>query len=365
MLKKKLIIGVSANVIHGGATIIFNYLMSNLPDSKVIFNRRIESQLNSSNKNIEYIYFHEIRKNIFYLLNFFIHFPYTILTLKKFTKNATLIIANDFISLIYLSFINLFRKKLIIFYCHTAFRNTRFNKVILSKFVNLFSNIIITPSNYLKSELTEIGIIKSKIILIYNGIPLPPYKIQAKRNSIIQVGIIGVVNYQKGQDIFAESLQNLKKQGYKITGYIVGQPIDRNYCNKIRSNYADLINEKQLIMMDHLSHNDIISLIEKLDIVVCLSRYMETLPTVLLEAMALKKAIIGTKVGGISEIIINHQNGILIEPSNSKELVEALKFIIDNNLSESYGNNGFAIYQNKFNESKYLNSFNEVIESVN
>lgn len=63
--------------------------------------------------------------------------------------------------------------------------------------------------------------------------------------------------------------------------------------------------------------------------VVVLPSYAEALPMCLLEGMAHRKALIGTDVGGIPEIIENLGNGILIEKGNIKELTDALLFYLD------------------------------------
>ncbi len=53
-------------------------------------------------------------------------------------------------------------------------------------------------------------------------------------------------------------------------------------------------------------------------------------PTSMLEAMAVGKPIIATKVGGIPEIIKHKKSGILVEPNNVDELVAAILYMLNN-----------------------------------
>jgi glycosyltransferase involved in cell wall biosynthesis len=56
----------------------------------------------------------------------------------------------------------------------------------------------------------------------------------------------------------------------------------------------------------------------------------EGLPMVILEAMASRKPIIATNVGGIPRVIENGSEGILVNPSNVVELSEAIITLLKN-----------------------------------
>ncbi len=65
--------------------------------------------------------------------------------------------------------------------------------------------------------------------------------------------------------------------------------------------------------------------------VFCLPSLWEGFPIALLEAMAMRKAVIATEVDGSVEIIKNKKNGILIKPQNIEMLADAIKELINNN----------------------------------
>ena len=51
-----------------------------------------------------------------------------------------------------------------------------------------------------------------------------------------------------------------------------------------------------------------------------LPSYNEGLPIAILEAMSYSHPIISTPVGGIPEVVKDHQNGILVEPGNLEQI---------------------------------------------
>jgi glycosyltransferase involved in cell wall biosynthesis len=66
----------------------------------------------------------------------------------------------------------------------------------------------------------------------------------------------------------------------------------------------------------------------------------EGIPMVLLEAMALKKAVVGFAVGGIKEVIKDNVSGILIEPKNIDAFFKTCLKVLDNReLKDNLGNN--------------------------
>ena len=54
-------------------------------------------------------------------------------------------------------------------------------------------------------------------------------------------------------------------------------------------------------------------------------------PIVLVEAQALGKPVISTKVGAIPEIVLNGKTGLLIEPGDEAELANAITTLLSDN----------------------------------
>jgi glycosyltransferase involved in cell wall biosynthesis len=76
----------------------------------------------------------------------------------------------------------------------------------------------------------------------------------------------------------------------------------------------------------------------------------EALPTVLAEAMAAGLPLIGTKVGGVPEMLVDGENGFLIPPSNSLELAKAcIKLLNSTEKIDDFGVAGHELVNNKFN----------------
>lgn len=73
---------------------------------------------------------------------------------------------------------------------------------------------------------------------------------------------------------------------------------------------------------------DVSDLIRAMDVCV-LSTHAEGMPLVLLEAMALRRPVIATRVGGIPELITHEETGLLFEKNDCHELAREISLLLD------------------------------------
>lgn len=358
------IFGICSYSINGGAIAIFYDLLTSLGINKLLIHEELKGSFKNAS-GISFLSFSTISKSPATWFNFLLKYYQTTLTIYKSTREYNMVIANDFVSLIYILPNKLFKKLDVYYFCHGAFRSTWFNRNILSWFINYSTNIVVVSSLYLKRDLIEMGVKSKKIHLIYNGIQEPKIIEQSVddcQSGVIKMCTVGQIQFQKGQDLFIEAIHNLNSKGYKIIGTIIGQIVEGNFYEALKKQ-SSLATEKNIIVFrSEPEHQKVMELMSTQDAIICLSRYRETLPTVLLEAMALKKAIIGTKVGGIPEVIDNSENGYLIDPNNVSQLEEAILKLTDLDCSTRFGEKGYQIFKTKFNRETFLEQHRLLIE---
>lgn len=111
-------------------------------------------------------------------------------------------------------------------------------------------------------------------------------------------------------------------------------------------------------------YKDVFSLINAADILV-LPSSIEPFGLVLLEAMAYKKPVVATRCGGPSEIVIDGQTGLLIEPLNADDLAQAiLRLLNDPKTCKSMGENGFRRFREKYTAQRMAKDTIEVYKQV-
>lgn len=101
------------------------------------------------------------------------------------------------------------------------------------------------------------------------------------------------------------------------------------------------------------------------DLFVLPAEINETFGQVFIEAMSSGIPVIGTKTGGIPEIISDSYNGYLVAPDDSSILAQRIeKLIKDNSTRDSFVKAGLRTVKEKFTTDRQFVEFHEMLKSV-
>lgn len=156
----------------------------------------------------------------------------------------------------------------------------------------------------------------------YNSIDFNQKVPEKKKHKSINFLYAGRLIKQKGVDNILNSFRELEQKYDNIKLYIAGDgPELEKYKNKYK--------EKNIYFLGKLTYEELKKYYAITDIFLYPPLWPEGLPTSILEAGLMKCAVIGTNQGGISEILKNKKNGLLIN-SDYKSLLNAMEFLIKN-----------------------------------
>lgn len=111
-------------------------------------------------------------------------------------------------------------------------------------------------------------------------------------------------------------------------------------------------------------HEDISQIMAALDLVVLASHY-EPFGRVLIEAMAANKPVVGTRVGGISEIIEEGVTGLLVPPKSPDKLAQAIVTILKTpEMASQMGAAGRARAEDCFSSKQYIKKIQKIYEAI-
>lgn len=181
---------------------------------------------------------------------------------------------------------------------------------------------------------------KKELKLIYNGIDALKTEFLAKDEACLEllketskkngkvfqteftVGTIAGFYPTKGLEYLIEAANILKDQNLKF--FIIGEGQEKeNLESKIKKYSLG----KKVVFLGQIPEAH--KYVKAFDIFV-LPSVKEGFPWAILEAMAAKVPVIATSVGAIPEIIENGKNGIIVEPRDSRQLAEAIKYLFEN-----------------------------------
>jgi len=244
-----------------------------------------------------------------------------------------------------------------------------FSKLIKIICKKLASKIIFCSSNIVKKYEP---INKNKYYIIYNGIDCFEidnelkdneikicfnFNLQSLENKFI-IGTVGSLVPYKGHDILIKAINDLRHKIENLICLIVGKEYDKNWKNELENLIKKFnLNDKILFTGAIYPPYEIMKLFN----IFILTSHNEGLPRVLLEAMCLKKPIIASNVGGVSELVINNFNGYLFNDNDWKELSNLIyKLYISKDLLKFLGENGYKYVKEKFSIKSMVEKTQEV-----
>ena len=188
--------------------------------------------------------------------------------------------------------------------------------------IKRFSSVVVL-SNYYNKYLIGLGISKECINLIPIGvnpnlINEVSLQVQVRKRGDIVFGILGRLSEEKQHAIMLNAFSELIKEGLKTHLIIAGEGPERE---KIRSIIVCLGLEPHVTMTGFMERMDFFS---QADVLVVCSK-IENLPRSVMEAMALQKPVIAAAVGGIPDLVISGENGLLYDPADEKGLETAMR----------------------------------------
>ena len=226
---------------------------------------------------------------------------------------------------------------------------------------------IVADASVIKRQLVEQhGVDPAKIEVIGSAVDLEKFKPARDRtkfrreigvaDNIPLIGNVGMIRPDKGQLELVKSALLVLEKRPDARFVIVGQGtgiLKRGINVRNAIDRAGLA--EKIIMAGY--RWDTPDVYAACDVIVIASLRTEASPIVLREAFASGRPVIATKVGDIPEIVRHRENGLLIEPGNTRALASAiLEFISDPELAARCAANGFRYATENFSFDKMMDA---------
>ena len=248
----------------------------------------------------------------------------------------------------------------------------------ISDFINMlmgrYADKIVTVSQAVANHIKQSPFIKdSQVEVIYNGVdntvyyPMDASSIREKfdiAQDALVIGMIGRVNAIKGQNDFIEAVEPLLEKNEQAVAFLAGGvfPGEEWRLEELDKRIASSSVVSQIHRIDYYDKTS--ELYNMFDIFVLPSIKPDSLPTVVLEAMACSKPVVGYNNGGIAEMVVDDKSGCLVKPNRPQELSNAISLLLDSSEKrEKFGRVGYQRQKELFSLESYIKNFSELYKT--
>jgi glycosyltransferase involved in cell wall biosynthesis len=185
----------------------------------------------------------------------------------------------------------------------------------------------VAASNAIRHTLIEDGIDPGRIVTVYEGIDVHRVQLEPAANIHAEfwlpthapiVGAVAALTQEKGHkyliDAAALVIREVPEAHFVILGEGDLRPALERQVKELRL-------DKHVLLPGF--RPDVLSFIRSFDLFV-MSSLAEGLGTSLLDAMALSKATVATDTGGIPEVVVEGETGLLVPPRDHRALADAV-----------------------------------------
>jgi len=230
---------------------------------------------------------------------------------------------------------------------------TQLQKPLLKFIINQSSKVIV-PNDYEKDIFLQFCD-KSKISVVKNGIDINELKsstvdFQQKYNIENNfILFLGRFHKVKGIDTLLDAVNLIKDNSLLSKLKIVILGVDFGYELKMEQKIHELKLSKNIIVIKKPPREDVISAYNQCQFLVLPSRW-ELSPLTPLEGFACNKTVISTTAHGIPYTITHNENCLLVPPSNSRKLADAILELLENpSKCQKLAESGFNMVNNEGN----------------
>lgn len=209
---------------------------------------------------------------------------------------------------------------------------------------------------------------QSKIWVIHNGLDLERFQ-EGKHNRSVQrsnadggitIGVLANLRPEKGHSVLLNAVRQLAGCGYDVRLLIAGNgPMKQS----IEHGIATLSLSKRVQMVGAVK--DVPAFLRTIDIAVLPSLSNEGFPNAVMEAMAASLPVIATDTGGTTELVVEGETGLIVQPGDVDELANAIaKLCRDSELRRKMGEAGYYRIIQHFTTERMVKQFEKLFISL-
>jgi glycosyltransferase involved in cell wall biosynthesis len=184
-------------------------------------------------------------------------------------------------------------------------------------------DLFVSPSAALAAEYVRLGLDAERIEVSANGFNVMPPVVRGERHGPIRIGFVGSMVWHKGPHVLIAAARRLRG-AFDVV--LAGDPnVGPEYCARLSRDANGL----PVRFAGAFDRADVPRIYGDLDVLVVPSLWPENSPLVIHEAFMHGVAVVGSKLGGIPELVRDGVNGFTYDAFSPEALATVLQRFVD------------------------------------
>lgn len=230
-----------------------------------------------------------------------------------------------------------------------------------SRALALSSDVVVGVSPSVTRALHDVGLGEDRSATVFNSVDLVLTRAAGEVRDEFGLDdaelVVNVGRYveQKNHPMLLDAIEQLRPERPRLRALLVGVgPLEEQTRAEVERRRLDgvvLMTGRRTDAVDIAAAADVFAL----------SSRTEAMPLALLEAMGLGRAVVATDVGGISDAVVDGENGVLVPEGDAEAFADAIRRLLDDTaLARRLGENAAAFIAQHCAEEAMVDSYTAI-----
>ncbi len=186
-------------------------------------------------------------------------------------------------------------------------------------------DLVVSPSEALATAFRDLGFPGDSVVISDYGFePVPPVPRTPRAGGPLRVGYAGTIVWHKGVDVLIDAMR-LLPPGKAVLHVFGDTGVFPDYARDLHRRASGL----PVRFMGGYGRRELGDVFARIDVLAVPSRWMENSPLVIHEAFLAGVPVIGTRMGGIPELVAPERGGLLVDADSPADLAAAIRRLAD------------------------------------
>ncbi|WP_291982185.1 glycosyltransferase family 4 protein [Luteitalea sp.] len=235
--------------------------------------------------------------------------------------------------------------------------------------------LIVPMARWMRDEMVARGVPPDNIRVMYDGLDPSRLVVTREASAMRQewnvgpeqpvIGIVGNIRAWKGQEVVVRAMSDIVKHRPNVVCFFVGAstPGDQPYVDKLNALVRDFGLEANVRFTGY--QNRVPDFVNMMSVVIHASVEPEPFGMVVLEAMALRKPVVGSAAGGVIEMVVEGVTGYTFPPGDPRVLAaRVLELIAAPEKACAMGEAGYRRVVQDFPLDRYVSDIQEAYDRI-